>query len=146
MNYHSPIKPSPPILDFFFELECPFCRRVRYEILLDMVMKHKIQLNKVNVDTSYGCEEMQWYRRFCRQVEEELTPVIRIATPGITHVFIMFKKKPLTLTEEVLSSEEILKKKLYDRLRQMENEGIILPQQTYFEEKKSILKEVGIIA
>lgn len=146
MTYRSPIKSSPPVLDFFTELDCPFCKRVRYEILLDMVKKHKIYQNEINVDTSYGCEEMQWYRRFCRQVEEEVTPVIRIATPGITHIFIMWKKKPLTLTEEVLSSEEILKKKLYDRLRQMENEGIILPQQTYSEEKKNILEGIGIIA
>ncbi len=146
MAYRSPIKPSPPILDFFTELDCPFCRRVRYEILLDMAKKHRIRLNEINVDTSYGCKEMQWYRRFCRQVEEELTPVIRIATPGIIHIFIMFKKKPLTLTEDVLSSEEILKKKLYDRLRQIETEVIKLPQQTYSEEKKNILKEIGIVA
>ena len=145
MSYRSPIKQSPPILDLFFEIECPFCRRVRYEILLDMVKKHKIQLNMVDVDTSYGCEEMQWYRRFCRHVEEEVTPVIRIATPCITHVFIMWKKKPLTLTEEVLSSEEILKKKLYDRLRQMENEIIKMPQETCSEEKKSIMEEIGIL-
>jgi len=146
MSYRSPIKESPPILDFYTELDCPFCRRVRYEILLDMAKKHKIHLNELNVDTSYGCEEMQWYRRFSRQVEEEVTPVIRIDTPNITHIFIMWKKKPLTLTEEVLSSEEILKKKLYDRLRQMEKEHIISPQHTYSEEKKSILEEIGIIA
>lgn len=146
MPYRSPISPSPPILDFFFEVECPFCKRVKYEILLDMIKKHKIQLNPLDVDTSYGCEEMQWYRRFCRQVEEEVTPVIRIATPCITHVFIMWKKKPLTLTEEVLSSEEILKKKLYDRLRQMGKEIIKSPQLTHSAEKRSIMEEIGIIA
>ena len=103
-------------------------------------------MNEINVDGSYGCEEMQWYRRFCRQAEEEITPVIRIATPGTIHTFIMWKKKPLTLTEEVLSSEEILKKKLYDRLRQMETEAIKLPQHTPFEEQKMILEEIGIYA
>lgn len=146
MSYRSPIKPNPPVLDFFFELECPFCRRVYHEILLDMVKKHKIHMNGVDVDTNYGCEEMQWYRRFCRQAEEEITPVVRVATPYLTYVFIMWKKKPLTLTEEVLSSEEILKKKLYDRLRQMEHEVVQLPRQTYNEENRTILKEIGIIA
>ena len=45
--------------------------------------------------------------------------------------FLMWKKKPMTITEEVLSSEEYLEKQIYDKIRLMKDTCILEVQPSY---------------
>lgn len=124
------------ILDFFHEIDCPFCRRVRINIIDKLRMKHLVIINAIDVDANTGSMEMAWYRRFCREVESEPTPLLRLHDKLLeesnwNYVFLMWKKKPKTLTEEVLSSEEFLEKQLYDKIREFQKSLIFPVQQSY---------------
>lgn len=124
------------ILDFFYEVFCPFCRRVKVNIVDKLEMKNIVIINPVDVDANLGCVEMDWYRRFCAKVKSEPTPLLRLHDRYLdesswNHVFLMWRKKPMTITEEVLSSEEYLEKQLYDKIREYQRTLVFPVQQSY---------------
>jgi len=128
------------ILDFFHEIECPFCKRVRDNIIDKLRGKNLVKINAIDVDASLGCEEMAWYRTFCREVKSEPTPLLRLhdehtGPNEVEYVFLMWKKKPTTLTQEVLSSEEFLEKQIYDKIRLAEKTMYKEVHQSYDLEK-----------
>ena len=126
-----------PVLDFFFEEDCPFCRRVRIDIIdKKLIPKGIVIINPIEVDVNTGAVEMGWYESFCREVKSEPTPVLRLHDKLVGEnnwefAFLMWKKKPMTITEEVLSSEEYLEKQIYDKIRVMENTCILEVQPSY---------------
>lgn len=125
-----------PILDFFFEEDCPFCRRVRIFIIEKLQEKGIVTINPIEVDVNTGAVEMGWYNSFCREVKSEPTPVLRLHDKLVGEnnwefAFLMWKKKPMTITEEVLSSEEYLEKQIYDKIRLMKETCILEVQPSY---------------
>lgn len=125
-----------PILDFFFEEDCPFCRRVRINIIEKLEEKGIVIINPIEVDVNTGAVEMGWYDSFCREVKSEPTPLLRLHDKLIGEnnwefAFLMWKKKPVTITEEVLSSEEYLEKQIYDKIRLMKGTCILEVQPSY---------------
>lgn len=129
--------PELPVLDFFYEIVCPFCRRVRVDIIEKIRPKDIVVLNLIDVDANTGSVEMDWYRGFCREVkEDDPTPVIRLhdkltGENNWEAVFLMWKKKPDTITQEVLTSEEYLEKQIYDELRLMADMQVVEVQPSY---------------
>lgn len=125
------------ILDFFYEVFCPFCRRVRLNIIDKLRTKHIVTVNLIDVDSNTGSLEMSWYRSFCKEVKEEPTPLLRLhdslmGDSSWDYAFLMWKKKPTTLTEEILKAEEILEKQLYDNIR-LHQKSVVFPVQPSYE-------------
>jgi len=125
-----------PVLDFFFEEDCPFCRRVRINIIEKLQEKGIVKINPIEVDVNTGAVEMGWYDSFCRNVKSEPTPLLRlhdklIGENNLDFAFLMWKKKPVTITEEVLSSEEYLEKQIYDKIRLMKDTCVLEVQPSY---------------
>jgi thiol-disulfide isomerase/thioredoxin len=125
-----------PVLDFFFEKDCPFCKRVRVHILDKLKTKGVVRINPIDVDVNLGREEMDWYKAFSKEVDSEPTPLLRLhdslyGENNWQFIFLMWKKKPKTLTEEVLSSEEYLEKQIYDKIRKMDATLILDVQPSY---------------
>lgn len=123
-------------LDFFYEIYCPFCRRVRINIIDKFRLKSLVRINMIDVDSNLGSVEMSWYKSFCKRIESEPTPLLRlhesfIGESGWEYIFLMWKKKPTTLTEEVLSSEEFLEKQLYDKIREAQKTLFFKVQPSY---------------
>lgn len=123
-------------LDFYYEVFCPFCRRVRINILDKLRMKSLVTINPIDVDSNFGCVEMSRYKIFCKKIESEPTPLLRMHESysdesGWEYFFLMWKKKPTTLTEEVLSSEEFLEKQLYDKIREAQKTLFFPVQKSY---------------
>jgi thiol-disulfide isomerase/thioredoxin len=125
-----------PVLDFFFEEDCPFCRSVRINIIEKLQEKGIVIINPIEVDVNTGAVEMGWYNSFCREVKSEPTPLLRLHDKLIGEnnwefAFLMWKKKPMTITEEVLSSEEYLEKQIYDKIRLMNGTCVLEVQPSY---------------
>jgi len=125
-----------PVLDFFFEEDCPFCRSVRINIIEKLQEKGIVIINPIEVDVNMGAVEMGWYNSFCREVKSEPTPLLRLHDKLVGEnnwefAFLMWKKKPMTITEEVLSSEQYLEKQIYDKIRLMKDTCILEVQSSY---------------
>ena len=125
-----------PVLDFFFEEDCPFCRSVRVNIIEKLQEKGIVEINPIEVDVNTGAVEMGWYESFCREVKSEPTPLLRLHDKLIGEnnwefAFLMWKKKPMTITEEVLSSEGYLEKQIYDKIRLMKDTCVLEVQSSY---------------
>lgn len=125
-----------PVLDFFFEEDCPFCRSVRVNIIEKLEEKGIVIINPIEVDVNTGAVEMGWYDSFCREVKSEPTPLLRLHDKLIGEnnwefAFLMWKKKPATITEEVLSSEQYLEKQIYDKIRLMNGTCVLEVQPSY---------------
>lgn len=140
---------SKPILDFFFEKDCPFCRRVRINIIDKLTTTDMVIINPVDVDTNLGSLEKAWYDIFCRKTQSEPTPLLRLHDSSYEinnyeYVFLMWKKKPTTLTQEVLSSEEYLEKQIYDKIRLIEKTQHIEVQPSYEMERDTFLLNKGM--
>ena len=125
------------ILDFFYEIYCPFCRRVRINIIDKLRMKNIVSVNAIDVDANTGSLEMSWYKAFCNEVGQQPTPLLRlheerVEESSFNYVFLMWRKKPSSMTEEVLKAEEILEKQLYDVIRGYQK-TILYPTQPSFQ-------------
>ena len=125
-----------PVLDFFFEEDCPFCRSVRVNIIEKLEEKGIVIINPIEVDVNTGAVEMGWYNSFCREVKSEPTPLLRLHDKLVGEnnwefAFLMWKKKPVTITEEVLSSEQYLEKQIYDKIRLMNSTCVLEVQPSY---------------
>jgi len=126
-----------PVLDFFYEVDCPFCRSVRINIIEKIRPKDIVIINMINVEANTGCVEMDWFKEFCKEVNESSpTPVLRLHDKLVGEnnwetTFLMWKRKPASITQEVLTSEEYLEKQIYDELRLKENTRIIEVQQSH---------------
>jgi hypothetical protein len=134
-------------LDFFYEVFCPFCRIVRINIIDKLRLKSLVTINPIDVDANLGCVEMSWYKRFCKEVESEPTPLLRLHDKYLgesswENIFLMWKKKPLTITEEVLSAEEYLEKQLYDKIREAQKTLIFPVQPSYELDQDMFLRNV----
>jgi len=140
-DYISPEKRL--ILDFFYEIECPFCRRVRINIIDKLRMKHIVTINSIDVDANTGSIEMSWYNSFYKEFfDSPPAPLLRLHENYLddsswNYVFLMWKKKPTSITEEILKAEEILEKQLYDKIREYQN-TIIIPVQPSYELDKQM--------
>jgi len=138
-----------PILDYFFEIECPFCRRVRIYILDKLRTKQVVIINPIDVDANLGCREMDWYNNFCKGIHSEPTPLLRLhdnltEEDNWEFVFVMWRKKPTTLTEDVLSSEEYLEKQIYDKIRYVGKTLVVEVQPSYELERDMFLSRRGM--
>ena len=124
-------------LDFYFEVVCPFCKRVRLNIIDKLKAKGIININEIDVDANLGCVEMSWFKGFSKDVGYDPTPVLRMHDkPAGQHsnwafVFLLWKKKPTTITEQVLTEEGRLEKDIYDKIRQMQNTQVIEVQESW---------------
>lgn len=124
-----------PILDFFFEKDCPFCKRVRDHIINKLKEKHLVRIVEIDLEANLGREELDWYHATFSK-DEEPTPLLRLhdkmyGPSNYEFIFLMWKKKPATITEEVLSSEEYLEKQIYDKIRWVETALILEVQPSY---------------
>ena len=131
-----------PILDFFYEIECPFCRSVRINIVDKLEAKGVIIVNRIDVDANLGRVEMEWFHKFAEGEEGEPTPLLRLHDKFVGEnnwefAFLMWKKKPTTITEEVLTSEEYLEKQIYDKIRLMED-TLVLPVPSSYEMQQDL--------
>jgi len=138
-----------PVLDFFFEEDCPFCRRVRINIIDKLITKDIVIINPIEVDVNTGAIEMGWYGSFCREVKSEPTPLLRLHDKLIgennwEYAFLMWKKKPTTITEEVLSSEEYLEKQIYDKIRLMDETCVLEIQPSIKAERDIYMANRGL--
>ena len=136
-------------LDFYFETDCPFCKRVRINILDKLKSKNIININEIDVEVNTGCVEMSWFHDFSREIGEgaDPTPVLRMHDkPSWQHsnwafTFMLWKKKPSTITEQVLTEEERLEKDIYDIIRQMNRTQVIEVQESWeLEEMLTMMK------
>ncbi|MBE3123009.1 MAG: hypothetical protein IMZ58_12510 [Thermoplasmata archaeon] len=132
-----PMMADLPVLDFFFEKDCPICKRARVHIIDKLKGKNVVRINPIDVDVNLGREELDWYNAFSKEMDSEPTPLFRLhdqlfGENNWQFIFLMWKKKPATLTEEVLSSEEYLEKQIYDKIRQM-NATLVLEVQPSYE-------------
>ena len=124
-------------LDFYFEVDCPFCKRVRVNILDKLRSKDVININDIDVEVNTGSEEMAWFKDFSKETGEDATPILRMHDkPSGEHsnwafTFMLWKKKPATVTEQVLTEEEKLEKDIYDKIRQMQNTQVIEVQESW---------------
>lgn len=100
-------------------------------------MKQIVKVNFIDVDANTGSIEMSWYKNFCKEIEKEPTPLLRLhdkyfEDSSWDYTFLMWAKKPTTITEEILKAEEMLEKQLYDKLREFQD-SIIFPVQPSYE-------------
>lgn len=124
-------------LDFYSEVDCPFCKRVKLNILDKLGSKGIIHINEIDVDANKGAEEMAWFKDFSRDTGGDPTPILRMHDkPSGEHsnwafTFMLWKKKPTTITEKVLTEEEKLEKDIYDKIREMQNTQVIEVQESW---------------
>ena len=137
------------ILDFFTEVECPFCRSVRINVVDKLQANEIVYINNIDVDANSGAPEMAFYRSMCREMADDPTPLLRLhdklyGEDNWEAVFLMWRRKPTTITQEVLSSEEYLEKQLYDKIREM-SETVVEEIQTSYEwNRDKVLLERGL--
>jgi len=114
----------PPVeLWYFFEHDCPVCRPTYIRVLTELEAKGLYHVRMFEVHASDGSMQMEWYRKYSREKwgGRYIVPTLKIpalnpdgsVSPiGGDVYYVWVPKKRIGMSEEELSSLQLLRKQL----------------------------------
>jgi len=111
---------DPPIETwYFFEIDCPICRYVLYNIMLPLQTEGYIRVKNFEITADAGTPEVDWFNRYSEWGQSALTRTIRLVDRHLgdfsirnfpVRILHLWEKKEDFLTKEDIETSELLKK------------------------------------
>lgn len=129
------------LVHFYYELQCPICRRTYYMVLEKMEMEGLIKVDKIDVKSSRGTKDQRRWKKFCQRLGYEATPVVMMGP----YVLMPWKQKekPATITDAVLNYIERFEMELRKCLKKLHKYPSIEYRNSYEQRHLSVNPELG---
>ena len=127
MASHKGILVDPPFICwFFYEADCPICRYVFKNILLDLQHDNFITIESIDVQSNRKSSKVYWFEDYSEMTDESLTPTIKLVDRYETDVGFredpvkilhLWKTKGLFLTEHDVEKSSLLRDHIIEAIK-----------------------------
>jgi len=118
---------DPPFICwFFYEADCPICRYVLKNILMDLQSDNFITIELIDVQFNRVSSKVYWFEDYSEMTDESLTPTIKLVDRYKTNIgyredsvkiLHLWKTKGLFLTEQDVEKSNLLRDHIIEAIK-----------------------------